>query len=117
LDLNGCSVPLEKVVGDGSEIINGSISLDGIEFDIAEENSSIYGCPVRFGPGAVVKVVNADALDKNRRYVIAQFKDAVENVPLVVEGLPEEIAGEWRIILSRGYLKLYRPRGSVISFR
>ena len=117
LDLNGFNVPVAKVVGDGGDIVNGSVALEGIVYDVASEEHSTYGCPVTFAPDSVVKVVNADRLDKNRRYLIAQFEDGVENAPLSFEGLPEDVAGEWRIILSRGCLKLYRPRGSVISFR
>lgn len=117
LDLNGFNVPVAKIVGDGGDIVNGSVALEGIVYDVASEEHSTYGCPVTFAPGSVVKVVNADRLDKNRRYLIAQFEDGVENAPLAFEGLPEDIAGEWRIILSRGCLKLYRPRGSVVNFR
>jgi autotransporter-associated beta strand protein len=117
LDLNGFNVPVAKVVGDGGDIVNGSVALEGIVYDVASEEHSAYGCPVAFAPGSVVKVVNADMLNKNRRYLLAQFNEGVENAPLSFEGLPEEVAGEWRIILSRGCLKLYRPRGSVVNFR
>jgi autotransporter-associated beta strand protein len=117
LDLNGCTVPVAKVIGDGGSIVNGSVSMEGLEYDIAAGECVTYGCPVAFAPGAAVKLLNADSLDKDRRYVIAHFRGGVQNVPLAFVGLSEEVAAEWKLMLSGGFLKLYRPRGSVVVFR
>ena len=117
LDLNGCTVQVRRIAGNGEAIVNGSVSMDGLGYDVTSGVCVTYGCPVAFARGAKVTVSNAASLDKNRRYAIAHFKGGVENAPLSFEGLPDEIAGEWKLILSRGYLKLYRPRGSVAVFR
>ena len=119
LDLNGFEVPLSRVsVAGGGRIANGSVTLPGITYDVADPQPVTCDCAVAFAPGAKVVLQNVDRLDPDvKSYVIARFTGEVTNMPTEVEGLTEEAAKDWHVSIGTHTIRLSRNYGLMLMVR
>ena len=118
LDLNGCEVHVAGISVTGGTVVNGTVTLSGINFDVADPQPYSCNCPVAFADGAKLVLSNVGELgDEVKSVTIANFTGGVTGLPLEVLGLSEEEARHWQVLVKDGCVRLSRIKGMMVSVR